>query len=85
MVISNVDNIEAVGGGSCRCMLVENWSTIESSTIYGEIQEKKTKKENFDHIINTDSSSATSDNEEIEESLKLFRVKKVGNFDENFF
>lgn len=27
MVISNVDMIEAVGGGSCRCMLVENWST----------------------------------------------------------
>lgn len=27
MVVSNVDMIEAVGGGSCRCMLVENWST----------------------------------------------------------
>jgi hypothetical protein len=29
MVVSNVDMIEAVGGGSCRCMLVENWSTTE--------------------------------------------------------
>lgn len=27
MIVSNVDMIEAVGGGSCRCMLVENWST----------------------------------------------------------
>jgi len=29
MVISNVDMIESVGGGSCRCMLVENWSSTE--------------------------------------------------------
>jgi len=29
MVVSNVDMIEAVGGGSCRCMLVENWSTTQ--------------------------------------------------------
>ena len=29
MVVSNVDMIEAVGGGSCRCMLVENWSTSQ--------------------------------------------------------
>jgi hypothetical protein len=28
MVITQVDLIESVGGGSCRCMLVENWSTI---------------------------------------------------------
>lgn len=29
MVVSNVDMIENVGGGSCRCMLVENWSTTQ--------------------------------------------------------
>ena len=33
MVITQVDLIESVGGGSCRCMLVENWSTITSLMI----------------------------------------------------
>lgn len=33
MVVSNVDMIEAVGGGSCRCMLVENWSTTVVSSV----------------------------------------------------
>lgn len=33
MVITQVDLIESVGGGSCRCMLVENWSTITSQMI----------------------------------------------------
>ena len=29
MVVSEVDTIEIVGGGSCRCMLVENWSNVK--------------------------------------------------------
>ena len=33
MVITQVDLIESVGGGSCRCMLVENWSTITPQMI----------------------------------------------------
>lgn len=32
MVVSNVNMIEAVGGGSCRCMLVENWSTVDTTS-----------------------------------------------------
>lgn len=33
MVVSKVDMIEQVGGGSCRCMLVENWSTVDTSSL----------------------------------------------------
>jgi hypothetical protein len=33
MIISDVNMVESVGGGSCRCMLVENWSTIDTSDI----------------------------------------------------
>ena len=29
MVTTEVDLIEKVGGGSCRCMLVEDWSSEE--------------------------------------------------------
>ena len=28
MVTTDVDLIEIVGGGSCRCMLVEDWSAV---------------------------------------------------------
>jgi len=35
MVVSKVDMIEQVGGGSCRCMLVENWSTVDTSSLLG--------------------------------------------------
>lgn len=28
MVVSEVDTIEIIGGGSCRCMLVENWTNV---------------------------------------------------------
>lgn len=31
MIVTNVNMIEQVGGGSCRCMLVENWSTVDMS------------------------------------------------------
>jgi hypothetical protein len=33
MVISDVSMIESVGGGSCRCLLVENWSTVDTSAL----------------------------------------------------
>lgn len=33
MVISDVSMIESVGGGSCRCMLVENWSTVNMDVV----------------------------------------------------
>ena len=33
MVVSQVDLIELVGGGSCRCMLVENWTTVSDERI----------------------------------------------------
>ena len=33
MVISDVSMIESVGGGSCRCLLVENWSTVDTSSL----------------------------------------------------
>ena len=39
MVISDVYMIEQVGGGSCRCLLVENWSTVDTSAL------PQTKKE----------------------------------------
>ena len=29
MVLTEVDLIEKVGGGSCRCMLVEDWSAMQ--------------------------------------------------------
>jgi hypothetical protein len=29
MIITNVNNIEHVGGGSCRCMLAEDWGTVK--------------------------------------------------------
>mmetsp|Transcript_16060 Transcript_16060/g.27089 ORF Transcript_16060/g.27089 Transcript_16060/m.27089 type:complete len:368 (-) Transcript_16060:1185-2288(-) len=29
MVVTNVDNIEHVGGGSCRCMLAEDWGSTQ--------------------------------------------------------
>ena len=33
MVVTNVNNIEHVGGGSCRCMLAEDWGTTEISNL----------------------------------------------------
>jgi len=39
MVTTQVDLIEKVGGGSCRCMLVEDWSS-EASSIQFENQEE---------------------------------------------
>lgn len=32
MVVTNVDTIEHVGGGSCRCMLAEDWSLMTSES-----------------------------------------------------
>ena len=30
MVVTDVNLIEQVGGGSCRCMLAENWTHLDN-------------------------------------------------------
>lgn len=70
MVISNVDMIEYVGGGSCRCMLVENWSTINmfnlkqnnrKDSLKSDEKYNLMKKLNFFRISSKDIESDDSD------------------------
>jgi len=48
MVITNVSKIEEVGGGSCRCMLVQNWSTVPISAIIANLAKTLGIDINFD-------------------------------------
>ena len=57
MVITQVDLIEIIGGGSCRCMLVENWSTITSQMI--------------DHSLNQSNLSAKKPSKHIQSNKYL--------------
>lgn len=47
MVITEVSTIEIVGGGSCRCMLAEDWSTVLPHHLYSpstEVQNSLTQE-----------------------------------------
>jgi hypothetical protein len=80
MVVSNVDMIEDVGGGSCRCLLVENWSTT-----------KLPKRKNI-NVPNSESDQAESSSavDNLSHSSmtsleKRFTVKQYNHDNEFFF
>jgi len=47
MVITDVKTIELVGGGSCRCMLVENWSQVPVETIINNLAKSFAETKNM--------------------------------------
>lgn len=95
MIVTNVDMIEQVGGGSCRCMLVENWSTLDMSHLLPTNQNSHKIQKRIDYYfeknevmdlslsnmsISSDDDSCKDNSSTISESFKINQISDDFNF-----